>query len=88
MSSVFLLFKTLVKNQFAHNIKAVQSDWGGEYRKLSQFFQENGIVHRLACPRTHEQNGIVEQKIRHVVDIVLFMLAHSKVPLKYWDYSF
>jgi hypothetical protein len=36
--SVFHQFQTLVERQFSLKIKFVQTDWGGEYRKLSTFF--------------------------------------------------
>ena len=44
----------LVENQFDSKIKYFNSDWGGEYRPLHKYFQENGIIHRIACPHTHE----------------------------------
>jgi len=52
--SVFHQFQTLFERQFSLKIKSVQTDWGGEYRKLSTFFQTIGIHHRLICPHTHE----------------------------------
>jgi len=55
--SVFHQFQTLVERQFSLKIKSVQTDWGGDYRKLSTFIQTVGIHHRLICPHTHEQNA-------------------------------
>jgi hypothetical protein len=52
--SVFHQFQILVERQFLLKIKFVQTDWGGEYRKLSTFFKIIGIQHRLICPHTHE----------------------------------
>ncbi|KAE8706337.1 ACT domain-containing protein ACR1 [Hibiscus syriacus] len=37
-------------------LDAVQSDWGGEYRSLSSVLLKDGIIHRVACPHTSEQN--------------------------------
>jgi histone deacetylase 1/2 len=54
----------LVKCQFTRKIKSIQTDWGGEYRKLNNFFQTIGIHNMLICPHMHEQNGSVE---RHIV---------------------
>jgi histone deacetylase 1/2 len=48
--SVFHEFQTLIERQFSLKIKSVQTDWGGEYRKLSIFFQTVGIHHRLIFP--------------------------------------
>jgi histone deacetylase 1/2 len=57
--STFQCFQTLVECQFSLKIKSVQTDWGGEYRKLNKFFQTIGIHHRLICPHTHEQNTLL-----------------------------
>ena len=85
---MFQEFQSLVSRQFNSQIKSFHSDWGGEYQKLNSYFKKQGIVHRIACPYTHEQNGISERKIRHVVDNGLTLLAHANVPLKFWSYAF
>jgi hypothetical protein len=61
---------------------------GGEYRNLNSFFQSLGIAHRLACPHTHQQNGSVERKHRHIVETGLTLLAHASVPFRYWSDAF
>lgn len=40
------------------------------------------------CPRTHEQNGVKERKIRDIVDNGLAALSHASLPLKFWNFSF
>ena len=65
--SYFLKFK----NQFNTTIKALQTDWGGEFRPLKPFLENLGIHHRHPCPYTPQQNGRVERKNRHVVEVVL-----------------
>ena len=76
----FINFQTLVERQFSLKIKYVQTDWGGEYRKLSTFFQTIGIHHLLICPHTHEQNGIVERRHGHIVETGLTLLWQCKAP--------
>ena len=51
---IFLQFQALVEWQFATKIQSIQTDWGGEYRKLKTYFKTIGIHHRLICPHTHE----------------------------------
>jgi hypothetical protein len=58
---------------------------GGEYRPLSKFFQSIGIIHRLSCTHTHQQQGCVERKHRHIIDTTLALLATSGVPKCFWD---
>jgi hypothetical protein len=79
----FLEFQRLVECRFNQKIIDVQSDWGGKYEKLNSFFYNIGIVHRVSCPHTHQQNGVVERKHRHIVEMGLALLAHASMPLKY-----
>ncbi|KAL3819930.1 hypothetical protein ACJIZ3_005835 [Penstemon smallii] len=88
VEKVFLNFQQYVEKQFERKIKAVQSDWGGEYRRLNTYFKNTGINHRLSCPHTHQQNGSIERKHRHIVEVGLSMLAHSNLPMIYWDDAF
>jgi hypothetical protein len=64
----------------------MQTDWGegGEYHKLSSFFERIGINYLVSCPHTHQQNGSTERKHRHIVETGL-LLAHASMPLKFWD---
>jgi hypothetical protein len=66
----------------------VQTDWGGEYQKLSLFFARLGISQLVSCPHTHQQNGSAERKHRHIVEVGLALLAHASMPLKFWDEAF
>jgi histone deacetylase 1/2 len=77
----FQCFQTLVKRQFSLKIKSVQTDWDGEYRKLNKFFQTIGIHHRLICPHTHEQNGIIERRHQHIVETGLTLLGQCSALL-------
>nr|KYP38387.1 Retrovirus-related Pol polyprotein from transposon TNT 1-94 [Cajanus cajan] len=86
--SHFLNFKTLAEKQFQTLLKSVQTDGGGEFRPLTSFLQQHGIIHRLTCPHTHHQNGIVERRHIHVVELGLAMLHHASLPLKFWDHGF
>jgi histone deacetylase 1/2 len=84
----FKQFLALVQNQFSCNIKALLSDWGGEFRPFTTLLQELGIIHRLTCPHTSQQNGTVERKHRQIVEMGLTMLSHASLPLKFWDHCF
>lgn len=86
--NVFKQFMVTVERQFNTKLKAVQSDWGGEFRNLSTFFSSLGIIHRLSCPHTSEQNGMVERRHRHVVETGLTLLAQSHVPKRFWHFAF
>jgi histone deacetylase 1/2 len=56
----FFQFQYYIKKHFEQKIKAIQSNWGGEYRKLHNYFAQNGISHRLLCSHTHQQIRSIE----------------------------
>ena len=58
--SIFLEFESLISRQFNSQIKAFHSEWGVEFQKLHKYFKQKGIIHQIACPYTHEQNGLSE----------------------------
>lgn len=62
-------------------IKQLQTDWGGEYRNISKFIETLGIIHRVSCPHTQEQNGAPERRNRIIVEKGLTLLAQASLPL-------
>jgi transposase InsO family protein len=86
--TIFKQFKTMAELQLGHPLKALQTDWGGEFRPFTQHLSSLGITHRLICPHTHHQNGVVERKHRHIVDLGLTLLTQASMPLTYWDHAF
>lgn len=86
--SAFQQYKTLIENKFDRKIKTLQSDWGGEFRSFTSPLQNYGIEFRHSCPHTSQQNGIVERKHRHIVEIGLTFLAQAAMPLHFWWEAF
>jgi histone deacetylase 1/2 len=85
--SQFVHFKSMVELQFNCRIKTAQTDGGGEFRPLTKYLTDLGIIHRLTCPHTHHQNGLVERKHRHV-ETGFTLLSQANLPMKYWDHAF
>lgn len=86
--ATFKNFHAMVERQFNTKLKSIQTDWGGEFRPLSPFLASLGIIHRLSCPHTSEQNGFVERRHRHVVETGLTLLAQSGAPKRFWNFAF
>jgi hypothetical protein len=84
----FYDFEAHVERLFDRKVLAMQTDWGGEYHKLRNFFERIGISHHVSCPHTHQQNGSAERKHRHIVETGLALFAHASMPLKFWDEPF
>ncbi|KAH9721431.1 retrovirus-related pol polyprotein from transposon RE1 [Citrus sinensis] len=85
---VFKIFKTQIEKQLSRPIKCLQSDWGGEFRSFVNYLLAEGIQFRHSCPYTHNQNGLVERKHRHITELGLTLLAQAAMPLKFWWDSF
>jgi hypothetical protein len=88
VEKTFHLFQTHDECVLNYKIHALQSDWGGEYRRLSRHITSQGILHRVTCPHTSQQNGIAERKHRHIVETGLALLAHSSLPVCFWNEAF
>ena len=89
MCLIFLFsFKNMLNVFSSTKLFMSSQTGGGEYRNLNSFFQSLGIAHRLACPHTHQQNGSVERKHRHIVEAGLTLLAHASVPFRFWSDAF
>jgi len=65
---------------------SVRSDHGGEFENSSfkSFFEENGISHNFSCPRTPQQNGVVERNNRTLQEMAGTMLNESNVEKYFW----
>ena len=74
--SKFCEFKALVEKESGKQVKALQSDSGGEYisNKLKYFCSKEGIRRELIAPHNPQQNRVVERKNRMIVGVARAML--------------
>lgn len=79
-------FFVLIKNQFGHIIKTIRSDNGTEFfnYQCKELFISLGIIHQSSCPHTPQQNGVVERKHRHILNVARAIRFQSSMPLKFW----
>ena len=83
---MFKRFQAMVERQFDTKIQCVRSDGGGgggEFQAFQNYLATNGLLHQVSCPCTPQQNGRVERKNRHVVEVGLSLLIQTGMPLKY-----
>ncbi|RDX63704.1 hypothetical protein CR513_57826, partial [Mucuna pruriens] len=57
----------------------VAKEQGGLYY-LQQTKIDNGVVHELTCVNTPQQNGVVERKNRHLLEVARVVLFQMSVP--------
>lgn len=79
--SCFLHFKAQAELQLNAKLLVFQSDWDGEYRRLTSFLDQHGVLFRQTCPYTSKQIGIVERKHKHIVETGFTLFADSGLPL-------
>ncbi|KAI5350200.1 hypothetical protein L3X38_003091 [Prunus dulcis] len=76
-----------MKTQFNAQIQILRSDNGGEFvnHDFQTYFQQHGIIHETTCPQTPQQNGVAEQKNRHLLETARALLIGAHVPRHHWD---
>nr|GEW20916.1 hypothetical protein [Tanacetum cinerariifolium] len=76
----------MVKTQFKKGIERIKCDNGGEFisKSMNEFYKERGIVLETTCPHTPQQNGVVERKHRHLLEIARALRFEASLPTTFW----
>ena len=71
--------------QFGKGVKVVRSDNGLEFKSgpMQKFYLENGIIHQTSCVDTPQQNGRVERKYRHILNVARALRFQAGLPLNF-----
>ncbi|XP_076945058.1 uncharacterized protein LOC143615964 [Bidens hawaiensis] len=77
----------MVSNQFGSIVKCIQSDNAFELGTgLVQhaYLLSKGIIHQTTYVDVPQQNGIVEQKRKHLLKTSRALMFQSKLPVQFW----
>jgi hypothetical protein len=76
----------MVEKEKCVSIKCLRSDGGGKYfsNEFSEYLKEHGIQRKYSCSYSPQQNGVVERKNRHIVEIARAMLSEKNLPNYLW----
>lgn len=82
-------FIRMVQTQFDKKVKCIRTDNGTKFlsTECQNIFQTFGIIHHKTCVYTPQQNGVVERKHKHLLQIARSLMFHANLPLKFWTYS-
>jgi transposase InsO family protein len=73
-------------NEHPNCLKVIHSDNGTEFRNASfdEFCLEHGIDQQLFAPCVSQQNGVVKQRNRTLVEMARMMLDEHTIPRRFW----
>ncbi|KAL2236583.1 UNVERIFIED_CONTAM: Retrovirus-related Pol polyprotein from transposon RE1 [Sesamum indicum] len=79
----------MVRTQFESKVKVLRSDNGSEFTSgvFQYLLHSLGILHKRSCPHTPQQNGVVERKHRHILDVARALLFQAHLPSTFWGES-
>lgn len=83
LPKIFSLFKSQVESLLQTTIKVLRTEGGSEYKPILRAHRQ--ITHQTICSYTPKQNGTVERKHRHIVELALTIMSHASIPLQFWD---
>ncbi|KAL0356152.1 UNVERIFIED_CONTAM: putative mitochondrial protein [Sesamum radiatum] len=85
-TQILSAFFAKVSTQFETKVKALRSDNGSEFLSLScqSLLQNLGIIHQKSCTYTPQQNGVVERKHRHLLQVARAIMFESGLPRIFW----
>ncbi|XP_071704792.1 uncharacterized protein [Rutidosis leptorrhynchoides] len=80
-------FVSFLETQFSKQVKTFRSDIGSEFvnNQTNEFFNSKGILHQTSCVYTPQQNGIVEKKHRHLLNVARALMFQGGIPLNMWS---
>lgn len=79
-------FVAYIETQFKTSLKCLRSDNESEFIALTSYLLSKGIIHQKSCIETPQQNGVVERKHQHILNVVRTLLFHSSIPLNMWNF--
>jgi len=78
-------FCKMAKTQFGAQVRMVKSDNGMKFTSnhIKEFYSERGIIHQTSCVYTPQQNGWVERKHCHILNVARALRFQANLPIEF-----
>ena len=75
----FQNFHAMIQNQFQTTILVLKTGNARDFFNVTigPYVNSYGIVHQSSCVETPQQNGVVERKNRHILEVAGALLSSS-----------
>jgi len=79
-------FLSLSKTQFGKTVQKIRTDTGKEFfnHECVALFSSLGILHESSCVYTPQQNGVVERKHRHLLEVARALKFQASIRDNFW----
>jgi len=79
-------FWQYVNTHFGKQVKILRSHNALEFDSApcEDFFSKHGIIHQTSCVDRPQQNGRVERKYKHILEISRALRFQAALPLHFW----
>lgn len=75
-------FCVMVERHFHKSVRTVRSDNSTEFLGLKAYFAAHGILHQTSCVATPQQNGRVERKHHHILNVARALRFQASLPIR------
>ncbi|KAL2232434.1 UNVERIFIED_CONTAM: Retrovirus-related Pol polyprotein from transposon RE1 [Sesamum indicum] len=88
-TSLLSSFIKQVQTQFGLQVRSLRTDNGPEFLASScqELIKNHGIIHQKSCIYTPQQNGVVERKHKHLLQVARALMFESHLPKHFWAES-
>ncbi|KAK2405521.1 putative mitochondrial protein [Trifolium repens] len=84
VSRTLMNFFTMIERQYNKQVKIFRSDNGTEFTCMKNYFLDHGIIFQSSCIGTPQQNGRVERKHRHILNVARALRFQGHLPIEFW----
>ena len=81
---ISLSYKAEVENQIDRKIKRIRSDRGGKYIPLNDYYENEGIIHKVTHLYSLESNEVTERKNITLKEMMNSLLVSASTPNNMW----